>query len=183
MRTPPPTGTRRISPPPNTPAVGVLNRPARLAAAAAIASALAVDIIVKRLMLAEADSWDNRTIAPGFLDTHYAYNRGVSFSLFWQNTSLGSETLAALQMIFIATLAVLAFRTHKPLVAAGLGFIIGGALGNIADRLGMGAVFDFLVVRFGATPFFVCNSADLFISLGVIVLGVDMLFVKEPKPA
>ena len=78
----------------------------------------------------------------------------------------------------ILTFAVLAFRAHKPIVAAGLGLIVGGALGNIADRLGMGAVFDFLVVRLGAIPFFVCNSADIFISLGVMVLGYDMLLVE-----
>jgi len=138
---------------------------------------------MKRLLLAEADDWNNRTLVPGFLDTHYAFNRGVSFSLFWQSTSIGTEALAALQMVFILTFAVLAFRTHKPFVAAGLGLIVGGALGNIADRLGMGAVFDFLVVRLGSTPFFVCNTADIFISLGVIVLAYDMLFVKAPKPA
>jgi lipoprotein signal peptidase len=43
-------------------------------------------------------------------------------------------------------------------------------------------VFDFLVVRLGATPFFVCNSADIFISLGVIVLVADMLLVKKARP-
>jgi len=181
---PPPTGTPRISPPSKSSIPPVIaNRSARLAAAAAIAAALAVDILMKRLLLAEADDWNNRTLVPGFLDTHYAFNRGVSFSLFWQSTSIGTEALAALQMVFILTFAVLAFRTHKPFVAAGLGLIVGGALGNIADRLGMGAVFDFLVVRLGSTPFFVCNTADIFISLGVIVLAYDMLFVKAPKPA
>ena len=183
MHAPPPTGTPRISPSANHQPALIQNRSARLAAAAAIAIALLVDILMKHLLLAEADDWNNKTIIPGFLQTHYAYNRGVSFSLFWQNTSFGSQALAALQMVFILTFAVLAFRLHKPSVAAGLGLIVGGALGNIADRLGMGAVFDFLVVRLGSTPFFVCNTADIFISLGVIVLAFDMLFVKEAKAA
>jgi signal peptidase II len=175
---PPPTGTLRISPPEAKSVAAIQNRGARLAAAMSISAALLVDIAMKRLLLAEKDDWNNKTIIPGFLDTHYAYNRGVSFSLFWQDTSFGSEALAALQMVFILTFAVLAFRAHKPIVAAGLGLIVGGALGNIADRLGMGAVFDFLVVRLGAIPFFVCNSADIFISLGVMVLGYDMLLVE-----
>lgn len=182
MRAPPPTGTLRISAPSDKLAAGLFNRTARLIAATSIAAALLIDIAMKRLLLAEADSWNDKNIVPGFLETHYAFNRGVSFSLFWQSSSLGSGTLAALQMVFILIFAIAAFRTSKPIVAAGLGLIVGGALGNIADRIGMGAVFDFLVVRLGATPFFVCNSADIFISLGVIVLVADMLLMKKARP-
>jgi signal peptidase II len=59
-----------------------------------------------------------------------------------------------------------------------MGLIVGGALGNIVDRVVHGAVFDFLVVRLGSHPLFVCNTADLFISLGVLFLAVDLLFLS-----
>lgn len=152
-----------------------LNR-ARLIAAASIGFSLVVDLAVKRLFLAHMAQWNFRTVVPGFLDTHYAWNRGVSFSLFWQNSTLGSAALSAFLMVVIIGLAVSAFRTSQALVAAGMGLIAGGALGNIVDRATQGAVFDFLVVSVGSHPLFVCNSADVFISLGVICLGIDLMF-------
>jgi signal peptidase II len=158
-------------------------RLARLSALAAIAVALAVDFGTKHLFLAEAAAWNNRIIVPGLLETHYAFNRGVSFSLFWQNSSVGSTLLAGLLMLVILGFGVSAFRTPRPVVALGMGLIVGGALGNIVDRALQGAVFDFLVVRLGALPLFVCNSADLFISLGVICLAVDMLFLEGGRKA
>jgi lipoprotein signal peptidase len=142
-----------------------------------------IDFAVKRLFMANMAQWNFRTVVPGLLETHYAWNRGVSFSLFWQNSDLGSAVLAALLMGVIIALAISAFRTKLPLVAAGMGLIVGGALGNIVDRATQGAVFDFLVVRLGPMPLFVCNSADLFISLGVILLAADMVMFEASRKA
>ncbi len=153
-------------------------RTARLVAAAAILVSLTSDFAIKRLFLAKMGEWNFRTVLPGLLDTHYAWNRGVSFSLFWQNSDLGSAVLAAVLMGVIIALAISAFRTPRPIVAGGMGLIVGGALGNIVDRVVHGAVFDFLVVRLGSHPLFVCNTADLFISLGVFFLAVDLLFLS-----
>jgi signal peptidase II len=150
----------------------------RFFAALAIALALALDIAVKNLFLAHAAQWDGKTIIPGLLDLHYAWNHGVSFSLFWQNSSFGSVVLAAVLSLVIIGMAVAAFRTNKPILATSLGLIVGGALGNVADRYQHGGVFDFLVVRLGSHPLFICNSADIFISLGVVLLAWDAFFVK-----
>lgn len=102
----------------------------------------------------------------------------MSFSLFWQNSSVGSVALAAVLSVIIIGMTVAAFRTRKPLLATSLGLIVGGALGNVADRYSHGGVFDFLVVRLGAHPLFICNSADIFISLGVVLLVWDAFFAK-----
>lgn len=148
-------------------------------AAGAIAVALALDIAVKRLFLAHG--WNGLTLIPGLLETHYAWNRGISFSLFWQGGSLGSALLAGALSLVIVVLAVWAFRAREALLATGLGLIVGGALGNMLDRYIHGAVFDFLVVRLGSWPLFVCNSADIFISLGAIVLAWDVLVRGESR--
>jgi signal peptidase II len=158
----------------------VKSRP-RVIAALAIAAAFALDLLVKHVFLAHAADWNGRTVVPGLLDIHYAWNHGVSFSLFWQSSSAGGAILAGLLLIVIVAIAVAAFRTASVWSAAGYGLIAGGALGNIADRIQHGAVFDFLVVRLGDTPFFVCNSADIFISLGVIALAADILLAPRPK--
>lgn len=150
-------------------------------AIAAIAASFALDVLIKRLFLSHAADWNGKSWIPGLLGTHYAWNHGVSFSLFWQSGSFGAAALAALLTIIIVVLGVAAFRTAKPLLAAGLGVIVGGALGNVADRYQHGAVFDFLVLRLGPYPLFVCNSADIFISLGVILIAADALLA--PKDA
>ena len=151
---------------------------ARLYAALAIVVALGLDIAVKNLFLAHAAAWDGGVIIPGLLDLHYAWNHGVSFSLFWQNSTVGSVALAAVLSIVIVGMAVAAFRTKKPILATSLGLIVGGALGNVADRYSHGGVFDFLVVRLGSHPLFICNSADILISLGVVLLAWDAFFAK-----
>jgi signal peptidase II len=115
---------------------------------------------------------------PGLLDLRYAWNHGVSFSLFWQNDSTGSALLAAGLSLMIVTMALVAFRTERPLIATSLGLIVGGAIGNIADRYRHGGVFDFLFILLGKHPLFICNSADVFISLGVALLLWDAFFVK-----
>ena len=165
MPAPPKTGTPPIS-------------RSRLFAALAIIVALALDIAVKNLFLAHAMDWNGKAIVPGLLDLHYAWNHGVSFSLFWQNNGTGSTLLSVLLSIIIIGMAVAAFRTRKPLLATALGLIVGGALGNVADRYSHGGVFDFLVVRLGSHPLFICNSADIFISLGVVLLAWDAFFAK-----
>ena len=79
-------------------------------------------------------------------------------------------------------MAIAAFRTRKPVLATALGLIVGGALGNVADRYSHGGVFDFLVVRLGAHPLFICNSADIFISLGFVLWLLDEFTrLRAPK--
>lgn len=123
--------------------------------------------------------WNGVVLIPGLLDLSYAWNRGISFSLFWQSSTQGSLILTIVLLAVALVFAASAFRTYKPLVAAGSGLIVGGALGNLVDRVLHGAVFDFLVVRLGAHPLFVCNSADIFISLGAMALLADMLLTPE----
>ena len=82
---------------------------------------MALDIAVKNLFLAHAADWNGKAILPRLLDLHYAWNHGVSFSLFWQNSGTGSMLLAAVLSIVIIGMAVAAFRTHKQILATALG--------------------------------------------------------------
>jgi signal peptidase II len=112
---------------------------------------------------------------PGLLDLRFAWNHGVSFSLFRQDSLTGSRILSAGLLALVAILSVLAWGAQSRLAAAGLGAIIGGALANLADRQLYGAVFDFLALHIGTMPLFVCNAADIAISVGVILLAWDAL--------
>ena len=73
------------------------------------------------------------------------------------------------------------WRAKSAWIGAGVGLIIGGALGNAADRAAYGAVVDFLDLHAFGRHFFVFNVADAAISAGVALLVVDGLFSKPGR--
>ncbi len=150
----------------------------RNAAIAAMILALAVAIAVKHAMLA-SPAWDGAVLVPGLLGLRYAWNHGISFSLFWQSGAFGSAVLQAVLLAVITGAGVLALRAHHILLAIGLGLVTGGGLANMLDRVTDGGVFDFLVVHLGSMPLFICNTGDIFISLGAVLLVIDM--IREPN--
>jgi len=109
------------------------------------------------------------------VNLQFVWNRGVSFSLLWSDTALGGLLLFAGAACIVAVLLVWAFRTRRLPVAIAVGMIVGGALGNLVDRWLYGAVFDFLVMRVGDVRLFVCNVADIAITLGIVGLLIDGL--------
>ena len=118
-------------------------------------------------------------IVPGFLDFHPAWNRGVSFSLFVQDSETGRYLLMAVLASISAWVAAMAWRAPDGLSALGYGLVLGGALGNLFDRAVYGAVFDFLYLHLTTIPLFVCNFADIAISLGVAMLVLEW---AHPRP-
>ena len=115
-----------------------------------------------------------------FVDLALRANKGISFSLLRQDGALGVALLTAFSLGVVAYLAVWLWRTPSRVTSAGLGLIIGGALGNAADRVAYGAVVDFLDLNAFGRHFFVFNVADAAISLGVGLLVLDGL-VGETK--
>ena len=90
----------------------------------------------------------------------------------------------ALLAVISAVVAVLMWRASSRLAAMGFALILGGALGNLRDRvLNDGAVFDFLALHLGPTPLFVCNLPDIFISAGVVLVMLDSLGNKPVAEA
>ena len=118
-----------------------------------------------------------------FIDLSLQANRGISFSLFRQNGALGVALLTAFALAVVAFLAVWLWRARSRLTSAGLGLIIGGALGNAIDRVAYGAVVDFLDLHALGRHFFVFNVADAAISLGVGLLILDGLRGEAKRPA
>lgn len=114
-------------------------------------------------------------LVPGFLDYIQTWNRGVSFSLFSQSGDRGRQTLIAILTSVVVLVSVLAWRSATRLQAAGYGLVIGGALGNLADRILSGAVFDYLFLHLGLTSLFVFNFSDAAISVGALLLVADAL--------
>jgi signal peptidase II len=157
-------------------------KPPTVGGAVALAVVL-VDQIAKAGVLAHFGSpgVDPSSLGP-FLNLTLQMNRGISFSLFARDTALAQVGLLALTLAVVGLLSWWLFRSRSALPAAGLGLIIGGALGNAIDRLAHGAVVDYLDLHVFGRHFFVFNLADAAINVGVAFLILDLLFVPSaPK--
>ncbi len=156
---------------------------ARTLGGLAIAGVLALDQASKLVVVRyfDRDGGAPFALAP-FLDFTLRWNRGISFSLFAQESAAGHWLLLALTLVVTALLGFWLWRARAPLVGLGLGAVIGGALGNGYDRLVHGAVADFLDLHAFARHFFVFNVADAAINIGVALLIFDGLF-GSAKPS
>ena len=150
---------------------------ARAIGAIAVVAVVALDRAAKALVLADFDATAGAPapLTP-FLDLALRWNRGISFSLFTQESAAGRWLLLALTAIVTALIAVWLWRARAPLVGLALGLIVGGAIGNGYDRLVYGAVVDFLDLHAFSRHFFVFNVADAAINLGVALLILDAVF-------
>jgi signal peptidase II len=118
-------------------------------------------------------------IAP-MVDLVLTQNPGISYGLFQQETALGRWLLVAVSVLAIALLWVWLARAHSRLTAIALGLIIGGAIGNLVDRLAYGWVADFVLVyletAYGRFNWYVFNLADAAIVVGAAGLLWQSLF-------
>ncbi|WP_242414990.1 signal peptidase II [Sphingomonas panni] len=112
----------------------------------------------------------------------FVQNFGVSLGLLQAGSETARWALVAMTAIIATGVAVWIRReTQKPELI-GLGLVLGGALGNIVDRVRFGYVVDYADFHiFGYSPFLVFNIADAAISIGVVILLVRALFTPKPK--
>ena len=113
----------------------------------------------------------------GFFNLVTGWNRGVSFGLFNTASPYNAWVLSAIALGIVAALAVWLGRARSPFLAAAIGLVIGGALGNVIDRLRFGAVFDFLDLHTAGYHWPAFNVADSAITVGAVMLVVDSLFM------
>jgi signal peptidase II len=116
-----------------------------------------------------------------FFNLMLVYNRGVSFGLF--NAGAGSGAgWNALLFSLVAAVVVIGLlywlrRVSSPLLAVAIGLIIGGAVGNVIDRIRLGAVVDFLDFHVGLWHWPAFNLADSAICIGVAAMLLDGLLL------
>ena len=115
-----------------------------------------------------------------FLDFAFIWNYGISYGLFSSGSEAARWLLIGLTLAVSAYLARAMITTHGHLARLGYGLIIGGALGNLADRIIHGAVVDFVSLHYAGYYWYVFNLADIWISLGVVLLVWG--FWREPAP-
>lgn len=113
----------------------------------------------------------------------FVANRGVSLGLLHANTDATRWLLVAMTGAIAVAVLVWLWRERARGDQVALGMVLGGALGNIADRARLGYVVDFADLHFGDwSPFLVFNAGDAAITTGVLLLLVRALLVRD-KPA
>src|SRR5215469_6311525 len=129
-------------------------------------------------------------VIPNYFSIVYSKNPGIAFSVFSNSTSMATRILlivgSLLIMALIAWLLVTA-RDAGRINAVALAVLLGGAAGNLTDRIVHGAVTDFLEVwlrfvplqLFNPWPTF--NVADAAVTVGAVLLILDVLFHRQPK--
>ncbi len=115
------------------------------------------------------------TVLP-FFDLVMAWNRGISYGLFQADTTLGVALLAGFAIIVAVALTLWLARINHRLMALSIGLIIGGAIGNIYDRIVFGAVADFFSLHAYGFYWYIFNVADIWIVFGVILMIYDTFF-------
>jgi signal peptidase II len=118
----------------------------------------------------------------GPLRLNLVSNEGVSFGLLQVDAPWTRWALAAFAVIVALALAGFVRRTEKPLTGLAFGLIIGGAVGNLLDRVRHGAVVDFIDVEALHFPW-VFNLADSAITIGITLLLAESLFAPKKAPA
>ena len=114
-----------------------------------------------------------------FFDLRLGFNTGISFGLFGDSFAETPYLLAGLTIAIIAGLLIWACRSESLLDAGAFGLILGGAVGNVADRLRIGAVVDFLNLSHGGWYWPTFNAADIFITTGVGLLVFSSFFPRR----
>lgn len=121
-------------------------------------------------------------IAP-FFSLVLTFNRGMSFGLFNTGTDRGGAVNAVIfslaAVVIVAGLVFWLRRVTSPILAAAIGLIVGGAIGNVADRIRHGAVVDFLDFHMGYWHWPAFNLADSAICLGVAMMLFDGLLLRR----
>jgi signal peptidase II len=136
------------------------------------------DQLTKALVRVRVPLYSSVTIVPGFLNVTHVLNTGAAFGIF--NTSdfpFKAAVIAVIATVALIGVGLYAARmAHHQLVARlGLALIIGGAAGNLLDRIVTGSVVDFVDVYWQTHHFWAFNVADSAITVGVAVMILDML--------
>jgi signal peptidase II len=114
-----------------------------------------------------------------FFNLVMAWNRGVSFSLFTHDAEFMPYVLVAVALGIVVFLLSWLRRADRAFLAFAIGMVIGGALGNVIDRLRFGEVADFLDFHVLGYHWPAFNVADTGISVGVALIVIDGLFGRH----
>jgi signal peptidase II len=152
-----------------------------------VAVIVVLDQITKALVKARLPLHESITVIPGFFDLTHVRNTGAAYG-FLDNVDFPYKPAVMVFVALVALVAVAAYALTLPatqrIARYGLALILGGAVGNLIDRATMGYVVDFVDVYWRGIHFWAFNVADSAITVGVVLMLVDVLGVgRVPETA
>lgn len=145
-----------------------------------------LDQVTKLLVRQYIALHESHTVIPGFFDLTHVQNSGAAFGLLNAvDFPFKQAVIAGIAAIALISIAVFAARLspHQRLARLGLALILGGAVGNLIDRVTAGHVVDFVDLYWGNYHFWAFNVADAAITVGVVGMILDMLGIGNETPA
>lgn len=142
------------------------------------------DQVVKFIMIGPLQL-QSRTIIHivSFFDFRWAENRGVSMGMLTASSEAQRWLLVGLTAAIGLAVAVWMWREKKRGDVLALALVLGGAAGNIVDRVRYGYVVDYADLHFGGfRPFYIFNLADACITIGVLILLARAFLIRDPNP-
>jgi signal peptidase II len=139
---------------------------------------IVLDLFSKRLALNYLSHLTPIEFIP-FIDFYLTFNSGVAFGFLDLGSRVMSNILTLVGILIVAYMLVLLKNENESTKKLALSIIIGGALGNIFDRLLDGYVTDFLHLKINNFSFFIFNIADASITIGAVLLIYLELFKKD----
>jgi signal peptidase II len=144
-----------------------------------IADQLTKWLVINPLQL----QWVRQVYVLPIFNLTWTENRGISLGLLTASGELGRWLLVAMTAAIAGGIAWWITHEHERYDQVALGMVLGGALGNILDRVRFGYVVDFADLHFGDwRPFLVFNVADAAISIGVVILLLRAFLAKPKAP-
>ncbi len=131
-------------------------------------------------------AWDVVSVIPGVFQIVHTRNTGIAFGLLGGNGPAGKWLLIGFALAIMALVLSLLWTASRPAtrehwtLRAALGFVLGGAAGNLYDRIVFGSVTDFLDFYTGIHHFPIFNVADAAITCGAGLLILHLWFLREP---
>ena len=151
-----------------------------------VIATLTADRWSKVLIRSRFDLNESISVIDGFFNITYVQNTGVAFGIFSSISSPAKSLLLSLFTAF-AAIVVITYSLRSPvrnrLLQVSLSLILGGALGNLYDRLAYRYVVDFLELYVGSYHWPSFNVADAAISTGVVLLAIEIIRNEAPSQA
>ncbi|MGC6512724.1 MAG: signal peptidase II [Parvibaculales bacterium] len=147
----------------------------------------ALPILLLAFLLDQLSKWlilfspaaKSRVPITGFLDFVLIWNTGISYGIFSGNGSIGQLVMVGVTLLICLFFIWMLGEAKTKAGAFGTALIIGGAFGNVIDRIVHGAVVDFISLHYRDYYWYVFNLADIWITLGCILVLIDSFMQKD----
>tara|TARA_B000000441_G_C21718213_1_gene337260 strand:- start:872 stop:1342 length:471 start_codon:yes stop_codon:yes gene_type:complete len=138
------------------------------------------DQISKTIVVKTMSLYESIPVIQNFFHFTYITNDGMAFGI---NFPFGYYifTIVSVLLTLFLFWYLWSVRTHSIVIRLGISFIIAGAIGNLIDRIFLGAVIDFLDFMIGNFHWYVFNLADSYVTVGMVLVLVDSIILEKKR--